>query len=108
MQITLRKVLSTFMTISRRILRRMRCFRQNSQKKSKHTFYVQQLFPESRAVYEIMWQNVVEPDRPQWTNTIRRMRFACWITKAANTRPEYVMLIAFPLQPVTRTCLRVT
>ena len=26
------------------------------------------------------------------------MRFACWITKAANTDSEYVILIAFPLQ----------
>ena len=31
-------------------------------------------------------------------NTTRRMRFACWITKATNTRSEYIMLIAFPLQ----------
>jgi hypothetical protein len=26
------------------------------------------------------------------------MRDACWITKATETRPEYVILIAFPLQ----------
>jgi len=83
-------------------------FQTNMQKKSKNTFYVQQLFPESRAVYEVMWQNVVEPDRPQVTNTIRRMRFTCWITNAANTRPEYVMLIAFQRQPVTRICPKVT
>jgi hypothetical protein len=25
----------------------------------------------------------------------RRMRFACWITKATNTRSEYVPLVAF-------------
>ena len=29
---------------------------------------------------------------------IRRMRFACWITKATNTHSEYVTLIAFPRQ----------
>jgi hypothetical protein len=29
-------------------------------------------------------------------NIIRRMRFACWITKAKNTHSEYVILIAFP------------
>jgi len=23
-------------------------------------------FCENRAVYEIMWKNVVQPDRPQW------------------------------------------
>jgi len=29
---------------------------------------------------------------------IRRMPFACWITKATNTHSECVILIAFPLQ----------
>ena len=36
--------------------------------------------PENRAVYEIMWKNMVGPDRPQMT--IWRMRIACWIAKA--------------------------
>jgi hypothetical protein len=31
-------------------------------------------------------------------NTIRRMRFACWITKVTGTRSEYVILIACPRQ----------
>jgi hypothetical protein len=31
-------------------------------------------------------------------NIIRRMLFACWITKATNTLSEYVILIAFPRQ----------
>jgi hypothetical protein len=31
-------------------------------------------------------------------NTTRRMLFACWITKATDTRSEYVKLIAFPRQ----------
>ena len=29
-------------------------------------------------------------------NKIRRMRFACWITKATDTNSKYVILIAFP------------
>jgi hypothetical protein len=29
-------------------------------------------------------------------NIIRRMRFACWITKATGTHSEYVIIIAFP------------
>ena len=28
-------------------------------------------------------------------NTIRRMRFVCWITKATDTHPEYVTLTVF-------------
>ena len=31
-------------------------------------------------------------------NIIRRMRISCWITKATEIQPEYVILIAFPLQ----------
>jgi hypothetical protein len=31
-------------------------------------------------------------------NIIRRMRFACWITKATETHSDYVTLIAFPRQ----------
>ena len=26
------------------------------------------------------------------------MRFACWIPNATDTHPEYIILIAFPLQ----------
>jgi hypothetical protein len=29
---------------------------------------------------------------------IRRMRFACWVTKVTDAHSEYVMLIAFPRQ----------
>ena len=53
-------------------------------------------FFKNRAVFEIMWKNIVLPDRPQMT--IWRMRIACRIPKATNTHSEYVMLIAFPLQ----------
>ena len=43
-----------------------------------------------------MCKNMVEADRPQMT--IRLKRFACWITKATNTKSEYVILIAFRRQ----------
>jgi hypothetical protein len=49
--------------------------------------------PEIRAVYKMMWKNIVHPDRPQMTAW--RLRFACWMTKAINTHLEYVILIAF-------------
>jgi len=50
-------------------------------------------FSENHAVYEVMWKNIVEPDRPQIT--IWRMLSAHLST---NTRSEYVVPIAFPLQ----------
>ena len=48
------------------------------------------------AFYEIMWENVVERDRPQLT--LWRMRILCWISKATNTHSENVILIDFPVQ----------
>jgi hypothetical protein len=53
---------------------------------------------ENRAVYEIMWKNVVERGRPADDHTVRRTRIACWITTATNTQSECLMLIAFPLE----------
>jgi len=57
--------------------------RQNLQRKSKRAFHVK-IFPppEILAVFEIMWENTVQPDRPQMT--IWRMRIGSWITKATN------------------------
>ena len=43
-----------------------------------------------------MWKNIVELGKTQMTRS--RIRVAYWITEATNTRSEYVMLIAFPLQ----------
>jgi hypothetical protein len=42
------------------------------------------MFSESRAVYEIMLKNTVQPDMPH-DNITWRMRFARWITKATDT-----------------------
>jgi hypothetical protein len=56
-------------------------------------------FPDSRAVCEILWEYVVERDRPAADDSIiRGMRIACWIPKATNTHSEYVILIALPQQ----------
>ena len=44
----------------------------------------------------MMWENVVEPDRPQMT--IWRMCIACWVPKATNTHSQYVILISLTLQ----------
>ena len=47
------------------------------------------------AVYGTMWKNIVELGKPQMT--IWRMRIAYWLSKATNTRLEYVILITFLL-----------
>jgi hypothetical protein len=48
---------------------------------------------EYRAVYEIMWRNIVELDKPQMI--VRRMCIACWVPKATDTPCQYVILTAF-------------
>ena len=69
-------------------------------RKSITQFYVQNVFPECRNVYEITWKNIVDPDGPQMCTYIR---FECWIPKATlpphtHTHSEYVILTDFPLQ----------
>jgi hypothetical protein len=51
--------------------------------KTKHAFYVSQLFSENRALYEIMWKNIVELDRQQMTTW--RVCIACWIPTSKIT-----------------------
>jgi hypothetical protein len=60
-------------------------------------------FFENRAVYEIMWKNMIERCRPQVT--IWRMRIACWINKTTNTRDTYWFSTA---TVVARTRLDIT
>ena len=48
-----------------------------------------------------LWDNVERSGSVRQTkheNIIRRMRIACWITKATDTDSEYVLLIGFPRQ----------
>ena len=48
-----------------------------------------------------LWDNVEKYGKARQAtdnNIIRCMRFACWITKATDTHPEYVIRIPFPRQ----------
>jgi hypothetical protein len=53
-------------------------------------------FFENHAICEIMWQNMIEPDRPQMTTWCTHIAF--WVTKATDTHSECVIIIAFPRQ----------
>ena len=64
--------------------------------KTHFTYICNNLFPQHRAVYEIMWENMVQPDWLQMT--IRRMLNACCIIKATTTHSKYVTLTAFQRQ----------
>jgi hypothetical protein len=37
-----------------------------------------------------------------YDNVIRRMRFACWLTKATDTHSECVILIAFSMAAIVK------
>jgi hypothetical protein len=54
----------------------------------------QNFFPENRAGYEVMWKKFCTAGEST-DNITRPKRFAFWITKATNTRSEYVTILAF-------------
>ena len=55
------------MIVSRSILIRMRNVSDKKVQKIETHIFIQQLFSENLAVYEMMWKNMVEPDKPQMT-----------------------------------------
>ena len=56
------------MILSRRILLRMRTVSDKLSRGKQNTYFMLNNFiAKSRAVYEIMWKNIVEPDRLQTT-----------------------------------------
>jgi hypothetical protein len=48
------------------------------------------------AAHEIMWKNLIEPDR--------RMQCACWVPEATGTNTSYLILTALPRQQWLREC----
>ena len=58
----------TFLIISRSFLLRIRNVWGKICGENQNTHFIQQLFFfQIRAIYEIMWKNIIEPDRPQMT-----------------------------------------
>ena len=54
--------------VPRGIVLRMENVSDRSCRENQNTRFMFNIFsPENRAVYEIMWKNVVQPDRPQMT-----------------------------------------
>jgi hypothetical protein len=49
-------------------------------------------FLEIHVASETMWKNMIKPALVTGGNIIRRIHFACWITKATGSHPEYVIL----------------
>jgi hypothetical protein len=56
-------------------------------------FMFKYIFLKNCAVYEIMWKNMVQSDRPHMTIQfwVERTHFACWINKARiQTHTHYI------------------
>ena len=51
-----------------------------------HVLYSLTFFAHVRAICEILWKNMVEPDKP---------RVVCWVTKATDKHLKYVIFITF-------------
>jgi hypothetical protein len=65
---TLQEVVCTFMIISHSICLGMRNVSDHSCRGSQNTqFMFKNFFAENRAIYQMMWKNTVQPDRPQMT-----------------------------------------
>ena len=91
------KTLRTFVIISRSVILRMRNVSDKSGKENQNTYFIVQKYSVENCIfYEIMWENIVQPDTPQMT--IWSMRIACWISEATDTNSDYVIFIDFPLQ----------
>jgi hypothetical protein len=58
----------TYLPLSRRILHRMRNVLDKSFRETQNRFYGQLRFSVSRAVYEIMWKNMAQPDSEIYTS----------------------------------------
>ena len=74
----------------------LKMFQPNLQRERLNTnFIFNNFFFENLSVYEIMWKNNVQPDRPQMT--VWCIRIVCWIPMATKTSLEYAIFTAFPL-----------
>jgi len=54
----------TLMIISRSFLHTIKTVSDKRCRENQNTFYLQKFYFENRTVYEIMWKNMVVPDRP--------------------------------------------
>ena len=87
----------TFLIISRSFRFKLRnvSAKNCTENVKKPTYYVQ-YFVFNLAVYEIIWKNTAEPDRPQMK--VSGMHISRWVPKAADVHSECVILNALPLQ----------
>jgi hypothetical protein len=87
------------MTVSRRILLRLRYASDKSCREKQNTHFMYSIFLFRKSF--LLWDNVEKyctAGQATDDNMIWRTLFACWITKATNMHWEYVVFIPFPQQ----------
>ena len=96
---TLHEDQRTFTIIFRSFLLRMRNVSDKSCRENQNIHFASSNFSfPSRSAFEITWKTYGTARQVTGDSFIRRMRFACRVTKATDTHSEYAILIAFPLQ----------
>jgi hypothetical protein len=71
-------------------------------RETQNSHFISNIFFLNRAVYEIMWKNIVQLDKTQMT--IWYMLTECRKTKVTNKHSEYVIIIVFTLQQWLHEC----
>jgi hypothetical protein len=61
-------------------------------------FMLNKYFSENFSVCKIMLKSILRARQATDDKIIRRVRFACWITKNTDTLSKYIILIVFPRQ----------
>jgi hypothetical protein len=90
-----------FCTLSRSFRLRMRNVSDKNCRQNHNTnFVLSNVYFENLAVFEIMWENIVERGGPQMT--VWRMRIACWITKPRGTHSQYIYSLIYERASVLR------
>jgi len=84
------------MTICRSLLVRIRHVSDKCCRENENTILCSVFFSKIVPNLDVMWKNMVQPDRPQMP--IWRMRISCWIPYALKTHSQYAVPIAIPLQ----------
>ena len=104
------------MLVSRLTLLRMRNISDKSCRETQNTHLCSVIYSDNHAVYEIKWENMVEPDGPPDENIIQCMRLVWWIAKATkkntNTHTHtlriYKSYCFYTVTVITRTDLSIT
>ena len=105
---TSQQALSTFIVISRQTLLTTRNASPKFCSRNQNTYFLNKYFAENRAVYEIKCETYGKSGHATDSSTVRRIVYACWITKATKSHSHYVILTAFLRQYLLHPLLNVT